>query len=61
MYDEIFALSQKEKKGVTIHIKGQTIPGIVTRIIDGKAVELRSQMFSKIVVKIDSIDAVAMS
>ena len=61
MYDEIFALSQKEKKGVTIHIKGQTIPGIVIRIIDGKAVELRSQMFSKIVVRIDSIDAVAMS
>ena len=48
------------KKGVTLHIKGQTVAMLVTAIGD-HFVEGRSQQSSKIVVRLDSIDAVAMA
>ncbi|MCX6603407.1 MAG: hypothetical protein NTV52_07425 [Acidobacteria bacterium] len=52
--------SMEAKKGVTLHIKGQTVAMLVTAIGD-HFVEGRSQQSSKIVVRLDSIDAVAMA
>ena len=52
--------SMEAKKGVTLHIKGQTVAILVTAIGD-HFVEGRSQQSSKIVVRLESIDAVAMA
>lgn len=60
MFDQILTYSQNEKKGLTFYIKGQTIPGIVTRF-DDETVEAKSQMHSRIVIRLDAIDAIAAS
>jgi ATP-dependent Clp protease adapter protein ClpS len=60
-YQELFAASQKEKRGLTFHVHGQTIGGAVVRVIGNDAVEIRSQQFSRIIIRLDSIDAVAMN
>jgi hypothetical protein len=57
---ELLEESQNAKKGVNLYVKGQVIPGIVTKI-SGDLVEMRSREFSRIVVKIDAIDAAAMA
>ena len=60
MFQQILEASQAEKKGVMLYIKGQTLPGLVTKLT-AETVEMRSQQYSRIVVKLDSIDAVALS
>lgn len=60
MLRSLLEASQNEKKGINLYVKGQAIPGIVVKI-DESVVELRSREFSRIVVRIDSIDAAAMS
>jgi hypothetical protein len=60
MFKQILEDSQAQKKGVMLYIKGQTLPGLVTKL-NFDSVEMRSQQYSRIVVKLDSIDAVAMS
>jgi hypothetical protein len=57
---ELLETSQNEKKGITLYVKGQSIAGGVVRIA-GDVVELKSREFSRIVVRIDAIDAAAMS
>jgi hypothetical protein len=57
---ELLAAAQSEKKGVMLYVKGQTIPGAVVKVSDD-TVELRSREYSRIVVRIESIDAAAMS
>ncbi len=57
---ELLQASQNEKKGVNLYVKGQSVPGVVVKVA-GEFVELRSREFSRIVVRIDSIDAAAMS
>lgn len=59
-YKELFELSLKEKKGITLYIQGQSVGGAVTRILED-SVELRSREFSRIIVRLDSVDAVALS
>ncbi len=49
---------QHENKSVTLYVKGQSIGGGVVKVT-GDMVELRSREFSRIVVRIDAIDAVA--
>jgi len=60
MFRSILEASQSEKKGLMLYVKGQAIPGVVVKI-DAEAVELRSREYGRIVVRIDSLDAVAMS
>src|SRR5690349_14683685 len=57
---EILEASQKDKKGVNLYVKGQAVPGVVTKI-DSEFVELRSREYSRIVVRLASIDAAALS
>ena len=59
MFDEIFKAAMESKKGLTFYVKGQTIGGGITKIGNG-FVEVRSQTASRIVIRIDSIDAVSM-
>ncbi len=57
---EILEASQNEKKGLMVYVKGQSIAGIVTKIA-GDVVEMRSREYSRIVIRLDAIDAVAIS
>ena len=52
--------SKNEKKGVTLWVKGQTIGGQVTNV-DTDYVELRNREFSRMVIRIESIDGAAMA
>ena len=55
---EILEVSLNEKKDVMLYVKGQSIPGTVTKIA-GETVELRNREYNRIVVRIESIDAAA--
>ena len=57
---ELFERSEKEKKGLVFYVKGQTISGIVVKI-STDAVEIRNQTYSRIIIRLDSVDAVAMN
>ena len=57
---DLLEASMKDKKGVMVYLKGQNIGGMVTKIA-GDTVELRSREYSRILVRMDAIDAVAMS
>lgn len=59
MFDELIKASMDNKKGLTFYVKGQTIGGAVTKIGNG-FVEVRSQQYSRVVIKLDSVDAVGM-
>jgi len=56
---EVLEASQNEKKSVMLYLKGQTIGGAVVKVA-GDTVELRNREYSRIVVRVDAIDAVAM-
>jgi len=60
-YQELFAQSQKDKRGLMFYVKGQQIGGAVTRVIGNDAVEVRNQTHSRIIIRIDQIDAVAIN
>jgi hypothetical protein len=57
---ELLEASQNEKKGLTLYVKGQTVAGIVVKIA-ADIVELRSREYSRIAIRIESIDAIAMA
>ncbi len=59
LFKELIELSHKEKRGLTIFIKGQTIAGIVTQIIGLEAIEVRNQTVSKVIIRLDAVDAMA--
>ena len=61
MFSDLFESSMKEKKGLTFYLKGQTIAGIVTKILSQHAIEVRNQTHSRIVIRIDCIDAIALN
>lgn len=52
----VLKASMEGKKGVTLHVRGQTIALVVTGITD-QYVEGRNQQSSRIVVRMASIDA----
>jgi sRNA-binding regulator protein Hfq len=60
MLRSLLEASKNEKKGVTLWVKGQTIGGQVTNL-DTDYVELRNREFSRMVIKIESIDGAAMA
>ena len=57
---EILEAAQNEKKSVMLYMKGQSIGGAVAKVA-ADTVELRNREYSRIVVRIDAIDAVAMT
>jgi predicted alpha/beta hydrolase len=58
--EQALAAAQEARKGVTLYVAGQSIGGGVVKIEPGQWVELRSQQFGRIVVRIERIDGVAM-
>ncbi len=61
VYQELIEQSQKEKKGLTFFIKGQTVAGIVTKMSGSETVEVRNQTHSRIIIRLDQVDALAIN
>jgi hypothetical protein len=59
MIRQILEDSKTQNKSVNLYVKGQALGGLVTKIGDD-AVEIRNREYGRIVVRLDSIDAVAM-
>ncbi|HKA34300.1 MAG TPA: hypothetical protein VKH64_13850 [Candidatus Binatia bacterium] len=60
-YQELFERSAKEKKGLNIYVRGQTIGAVFVKMIGNDAIEVRNQTYGRIVIRLDSIDAVAIN
>jgi len=58
--EQALAAAQESKKGIMVYVGGQAIGGAVVKIDAGQTVELRSQQYSKIVLRLDRIDGFAM-
>ena len=61
IWQELFATSQRDKKGLTFWIGGQPVGGLVLRVLGEEAVEVRNQMYSRIVIRLSSVEAVAIN
>ncbi len=59
LFKELIETSLKEKRGLTIFIKGQTIAGIVTQIIGLEAIEVRNQTYRRVIIRLDAVEAMA--
>ena len=57
---ELLNLSLEMKKGLTFYLPGQAIAGVVVKAAGDGTVELRSQQYSRIIVKLDDVRAVAL-
>lgn len=60
-FRELLDRSEKEKKGLTFYVRGQTISGVVVKVIGSEAVEIRNREFSRIIIRLESIDGVAIN
>jgi len=60
-YQELLDRSEKEKKGLMFYVKGQTIAGVFVKRVGSDAIEIRNQTYSRLIIRIDSIDAVAIN
>ena len=57
---EAFNAAMASKRGVTLYVNGQAVGGAITKVEPGKYIELRNQEFSRIVIRWESIDGIAM-
>jgi hypothetical protein len=60
-YQQLFELSEKEKKSLTFYVEGQTIAGIVVKGNNTEVVEVRNQAHSRLIIRLDSVDAVGLN
>lgn len=58
VFRELFEMSQKENKGLTFWIGGQTVGGGVVKF-NAETVEVRSQQYRRVIIRISAIEAVA--
>ncbi|NRF68933.1 hypothetical protein HLB44_18220 [Aquincola sp. S2] len=58
--EQALAAAQESKKGIYVYVGGQQIGGAVVKIEAGQWVEMRSQQYTRIVLRLDRIDGVAM-
>lgn len=58
-FTQLLEQSMKDKRGIKLYLNGETVAGAVVKIEGSQWVELRSQEFSRIVVRIDRINAIA--
>jgi hypothetical protein len=57
-FREMFEMSQKENKGLTFWVAGQTVGGAVVKF-NADTVEVRSQQYRRVIIRIAAIEAVA--
>ena len=60
-YQELLQLSLKEKKGLTFFMGGQTVGGVVVRVLGDEAVEIRNQTYSRLIIRLESVDGLAIN
>ena len=58
-FTELVEESLQNKTGLTFFLNGQALPAVVTKIIDAHAIEGRSQQFSRIVIRLPRVNAIA--
>jgi putative heme degradation protein len=58
--EQALAAAQESKKGIMVYVGGQAIGGGVVKIEAGQWVEMRSQQYGRIVIRMDRIDGIAM-
>jgi hypothetical protein len=57
--EQFLTTAQQDKRGVTLYVSGQAVIGAVVKVETGQWVEMKSQQFGRIVVRLDRIDGVA--
>ncbi|MFQ5569444.1 MAG: hypothetical protein ACE5G0_07195 [Rhodothermales bacterium] len=58
-FQELLERSQKEKRGITFYLHGQTIAGVVLKINEDTVVAY-NQTYDRIILRMDRVEAVAM-
>ena len=58
---ELLEASLRDKKSVTLYLDGQVLAGRVVRLVGKDFVEIASREFSRILVRLDRVDAVAVN
>lgn len=58
--EQALSAAMEAKKGVMLLVGGQQVGGAVVKLEPGQSVEMKSQQYGRIVVRIDRIDAVMM-
>lgn len=61
IYKEMFESSREEKRGLTVYFDGQNIAGVITKTIGTQAIEMRNREYSRIIVCVEAITAIAVS
>ncbi len=61
LFRELIERSQNENRGLTVYFGGQSIVGVVARVIGEEAIELRSQQYHKALVLFEAVDAMTVS
>ncbi len=59
--EEVLNQSLSQRKGMSIYIGGQVINAIFVKRIDENMIEVRNQTFGRIIIRMDRIDAIAIS
>ena len=59
VFDELLRMSQKDGHGLVFYIKGQQIAGVVIAAPRDGVVEVRNREHDRIVIRLDSVDAIA--
>lgn len=59
--EEVLNQSLAQKKGLSIYIGGQVINAIFVKRIDGNTIEVKNQTFGRIIIRMDRVDAIAIS
>jgi hypothetical protein len=58
-FRELIDLSLKEKAGLTFFMNGQTLPAVVTKVIDEQTIEGRNQQYDRIIIRLGRVNAIA--
>jgi phage replication-related protein YjqB (UPF0714/DUF867 family) len=59
--EEILNQSLAQKKGLAIYISGQVINALFVKRIDANTIEVRNQSFGRMIIRMDRVDAIAIS
>ena len=59
--EEVLNQSLTQKKGMSIYIGGQVVNAIFVKRIDANTIEVKNQTFGRIIIRMDRIDAIAIS
>ena len=59
--EEVLNQSLTQKKGVAIYVGGQIINAIFVKRIDANTIEVKNQTFGRIIIRMDRVDAIAIS